>query len=71
MRPFTVGDILVSSFLERDGPWRAPTIMFPTAEKATALAHRVGFATDDSLAPAPAQVRRHEPQHRQCPIQAA
>ena len=39
MRPFHVGDILVSSFIERDGPWRAPTVMFPTADKATALAH--------------------------------
>mgnify|MGYP003629007492 CR=1 FL=1 len=39
MRPFRVGDILVSSFIERDGPWRAPSIMFPTADRDTALAH--------------------------------
>lgn len=39
MRPFHVGDILVSSFIERDGPWRAPSIMFPSADQATALAH--------------------------------
>ena len=38
MRPFYVGDILVSSFIERDGR-RAPTIMFPEADQATALAH--------------------------------
>jgi len=39
MRPFTVGDILISSFIERDGPWRAPTVMFPTGDRATALGH--------------------------------
>lgn len=39
MRPFSVGDVLISSFVEREGPWRAPTAMFPTADRATALAH--------------------------------
>ena len=39
MRPFPVGDILVSSFIERDGPWRAPTVMFPTADKHVAHTH--------------------------------
>ena len=39
MRPFHVGDILVSSFIERDGPWRAPTAAFPEADQSTALAH--------------------------------
>ena len=45
MRPFHVGDILVSSIIERDGAWRAPTIMFPTADQETALSHL------DTLAP--------------------
>lgn len=39
MRPFSVGDILISSFVERDGPWRAPTVMFPTADKHVAQKH--------------------------------
>ena len=39
MRPFRVGEILVSSFVEREGPWRAPTIMFPTAKQETAIKH--------------------------------
>lgn len=39
MRPFRVGDILVSAFVERDGPWRKPEVMFPTCDKARALAH--------------------------------
>ena len=39
MRPFMIGEILISSFLERDGPWRKPAVMFPTADRDTALAH--------------------------------
>lgn len=46
MRPFHVGKVLVSSFIERDGPWRAPTVMFPTADKATAIAHLKSMAPE-------------------------
>ncbi|MEC7943017.1 MAG: MBL fold metallo-hydrolase [Pseudomonadota bacterium] len=46
MRPFHVGNILVSSFIERDGPWRAPTTMFPTADRETALFHLKNMAPE-------------------------
>ena len=39
MRAFMIGDILISSFVERDGPWRKPTAMFPAADRDAALAH--------------------------------
>ncbi len=39
MRPFKIGDILISSFVEREGPWRPPGTMFPTSDRATALRH--------------------------------
>ncbi len=39
MRPFKIGNILISSFVEREGPWRQPEAMFPTSDKETALAH--------------------------------
>jgi len=31
MKPVKIGDVRVSSIIERDGPWRAPNIMFPSA----------------------------------------
>ena len=31
MKPVKIGDVSISSIIERDGPWRAPGIMFPTA----------------------------------------
>jgi glyoxylase-like metal-dependent hydrolase (beta-lactamase superfamily II) len=31
MKPIKIGDVSVSSIIERDGPWRAPNIMFPSA----------------------------------------
>jgi glyoxylase-like metal-dependent hydrolase (beta-lactamase superfamily II) len=31
MKPIKVGNVSVSSIIERDGPWRAPNIMFPSA----------------------------------------
>ena len=31
MKPVKIGDISISSIIERDGPWRAPNIMFPSA----------------------------------------
>ncbi len=39
MKPISVGDIRVSSIIERDGPWRAPEVMYPTCDKETAIAH--------------------------------
>lgn len=32
MKPISVGEVGVSSIIERDGPWRKPTDMFPTAD---------------------------------------
>ncbi len=34
MKPVKVGDVRVSSIVERDGPWRAPNTMYPTATPA-------------------------------------
>ncbi len=31
MKPVKIGDVSVSSIIEREGPWRAPNIMFPIA----------------------------------------
>jgi glyoxylase-like metal-dependent hydrolase (beta-lactamase superfamily II) len=31
MQPITIGDVKVTSIIERDGPWRAPNVMFPSA----------------------------------------
>ncbi len=39
MRPFRVGEFLVSSFVEREGFWRPPGVMFPTSDRTAALAH--------------------------------
>ncbi|MFN0304352.1 MAG: hypothetical protein ACKVQU_28800 [Burkholderiales bacterium] len=29
MKPVKIGEVRVSSIVERDGPWRAPNTMFP------------------------------------------
>ncbi len=39
MKPITVGDVGISSIIERDGPWRRPGIMFPTCDTTVATAH--------------------------------
>ena len=31
MRKLTIGDVTITSFIERDGPWRTPEAMFPKA----------------------------------------
>ena len=31
MKPIKVGNVSVSSIIEREGPWRAPATMFPSA----------------------------------------
>ncbi len=31
MKPVKIGDVGISSIIEREGPWRAPHIMFPSA----------------------------------------
>ena len=31
MRKLTIGDVTITSIIERDGPWRAPGQMFPDA----------------------------------------
>ena len=31
MRKLTIGDVTITSIIERDGPWRAPGQMFPHA----------------------------------------
>ncbi len=39
MNPLTFGDVTVTSIIERDGPWRAPEVMYPTCDKKTAISH--------------------------------
>ena len=39
MKPLALGDVTVTWIVERDGPWRAPEVMYPTCDKETALAH--------------------------------
>lgn len=34
MKPVKIGNVSVSSIIEREGPWRAPSIMFPSATPA-------------------------------------
>lgn len=43
MNPFTIGDVTVSSIIERQGPWRKPTDMFPTADPTRAREHLLGL----------------------------
>ena len=31
MKPVKIGNVSISSIIERDGPWREPHIMFPSA----------------------------------------
>ncbi len=37
MRSLTIGDVTITSIIERDGPWRAPDQMFPKAAAEPAL----------------------------------
>jgi hypothetical protein len=37
MKPLTIGGVLVTSVIERDGPWRAAEIMYPTCDRETAI----------------------------------
>ena len=39
MRPFAIGDVSVTSIVERDGPWRRPAEMLPTADRNRVMAH--------------------------------
>ncbi|MFN0161524.1 MAG: hypothetical protein ACKVQQ_09855, partial [Burkholderiales bacterium] len=34
MKPIKIGNVSVSSIIERDGPWRSPGAMFPDATPA-------------------------------------
>ena len=39
MKPIGIGDVTVSSIIERDGPWRHPADMFPTCDIEVARNH--------------------------------
>ncbi len=39
MRQVQVGDVTITSIIERDGPWRRPEDMFPAYDRATGLEH--------------------------------
>jgi glyoxylase-like metal-dependent hydrolase (beta-lactamase superfamily II) len=49
MKPVKIGEVSISSIIERDGPWRAPNVMFPSATPETlktAMAQVPDFAYD-------------------------
>ncbi|WP_149539050.1 MBL fold metallo-hydrolase [Siccirubricoccus phaeus] len=39
MQPLRIGDVTITSIIERDGPWRRPAEMFPAYDEATAARH--------------------------------
>jgi glyoxylase-like metal-dependent hydrolase (beta-lactamase superfamily II) len=39
MKQLRIGEATITSIIERDGPWRKPEVMFPTADMAVAHAH--------------------------------
>ena len=39
MKPLTLGEVTVNRIVERDGPWRAPELMYPTCDKEIAISH--------------------------------
>jgi glyoxylase-like metal-dependent hydrolase (beta-lactamase superfamily II) len=39
MQPLRIGDVTITSIIERDGPWRRPAEMFPTYDPAIGEAH--------------------------------
>ncbi|MEN0073237.1 MAG: MBL fold metallo-hydrolase [Paracraurococcus sp.] len=39
MRPLRIGDVSITSIVERDGPWRRPADMFPAYDEATGARH--------------------------------
>lgn len=39
MRPLTIGDVTITSIVERDGPWRRPADMFPAYDEAVGARH--------------------------------
>ena len=43
MQTIRIGDVEVASIVERDGPWRKPTEMFPSADRARVDAHLAGM----------------------------
>lgn len=51
MRRLQIGDVSITSFIERDGPWRAPDQMFPDADKET-LAARLKEVEPETFDPA-------------------
>src|SRR5918912_895761 len=39
MRPLTIGDVTITSIVERDGPWRRPADMFPAYDPERGARH--------------------------------
>ncbi|MFC7540092.1 hypothetical protein ACFQU2_12355 [Siccirubricoccus deserti] len=39
MQPLRIGDVTITSIVERDGPWRRPAEMFPAYDPAIAETH--------------------------------
>src|SRR5215218_6613016 len=39
MREIMIGDVAITSIIERDGPWRKPEALFPQCNPAAALRH--------------------------------
>ena len=43
MKEFSIGDVTITSIIERDGPWRKPEDMFPAYDPAIAKRHLVAL----------------------------
>ena len=39
MKQLTIGDVTITSIIERDGPWRKPEDMFPAYDPAVGKRH--------------------------------
>ena len=43
MQPLRIGDVSITSIVERDGPWRRPAEMFPAYDEAVFRHHLAGM----------------------------
>ena len=48
MKQLTIGDVTITSIIERDGPWRRPEEMFPAYDPAIGKRHLAELDPDSS-----------------------
>jgi len=49
MQTLKVGDVTITSIIERDGPWRNPEDMFPAYDPAIGRRHLASLASSSAL----------------------